>query len=105
MVGLPADCCVVVGLDASVTVVIAWGKRPVPFRTRKLSLTAPMVLQPGGCGIVGHCRTLFSRVGASLWMVTGPPVCGRGGRRGGPTPFFVSPTKPHRLDTRFKGFE
>ena len=30
----------------SVSVVIATGKRPVPFRTRKLSLSAPMVL-PG----------------------------------------------------------
>src|SRR5690625_1238294 len=42
-----------------VTVVIAWGKRPVPFRTRKLRPTAPMVLHPGGCGRVGHRRTLF----------------------------------------------
>src|SRR5699024_10156045 len=63
MVGLPADCCVVVGLGASVTVVIAWGKRPVPFRTRKLRLTAPMVLQPGGCGRVGHRRTHFEGEG------------------------------------------
>lgn len=48
-----------VGCGGSVTVVIAWGKRPVPFRTRKLRLTAPMVLQPGGCGRVGHRRTSF----------------------------------------------
>src|SRR3954469_23704567 len=41
----------------SVSVVLASGKRPVPFRTRKLSLTAPMVLQPKGCGRVGHRRT------------------------------------------------
>src|SRR5690625_575933 len=41
-----------------VTVVIAWGKRPVPFRTRKLRPTARMVLDPGGCGTVGHVRTL-----------------------------------------------
>lgn len=27
-----------------VTAVIAWGKRPVPYRTRKLRPTAPMVL-------------------------------------------------------------
>ena len=27
-----------------------------PFRTRKLSLTAPMVLHPPGCGRVGHHR-------------------------------------------------
>src|SRR5699024_8002147 len=76
MVGLPADCCVVVGLGASVTEVVAWGKSQGPVRTRKLRLTAPMVLQAGGCGRVGHCRTLFSRVGAPLWLVTGPPVCG-----------------------------
>ena len=31
---------------------IAAGKRPDPFRTRKLSLPALMVLQPGGCGRV-----------------------------------------------------
>jgi dTDP-4-amino-4,6-dideoxygalactose transaminase len=38
-------------------VVIASGKRPVTFRTRKLSLTAPMVLHAGACGRVGHRRT------------------------------------------------
>ena len=42
-----------------VTVVIASGKRPVTFRTRKLRLTAPMVLHSGGCGRVGHRRTPF----------------------------------------------
>src|SRR5687767_54928 len=45
------------GCGARVTAVIAWGKRPVPFRTRKLRPTAPMVLHPGGCGRVGHRRT------------------------------------------------
>ena len=40
-----------------VTAVIAWGKRPVPFRTRKLRPTAPMVLHSRGCGRVGHRRT------------------------------------------------
>ena len=44
------------GTGARVTAVIAWGKRPVPFRTRKLSPPAPMVLHPGGCGRVGHRR-------------------------------------------------
>src|SRR4051794_29200684 len=43
----------------SVSVVIALGKRPVTFRTRKLSLSAPMVLQGGPCGRVGHRRTIF----------------------------------------------
>src|SRR5690606_37915166 len=33
---------------------------PVTFRTRKLSLTAPMVLHAGVCGRVGHRRTLFA---------------------------------------------
>ena len=44
------------GGGARVTAVIAWGKRPVPFRTRKLRPAAPMVLHPGGCGRVGHRR-------------------------------------------------
>ena len=35
---------------------IAAGKRPVPFRTRKLSPPAPMVLLPGGSGRVGYRR-------------------------------------------------
>ena len=36
---------------------MARGKRPAPFRTRKLSLSAPMVLQVGTCGRVGRRRT------------------------------------------------
>ena len=46
----------------NVSVAIAQGKRPVPFRTRKLSLAAPMVLHPRGCGRVGHRRTHPNRV-------------------------------------------
>src|SRR3954468_21009959 len=53
-----------------VSVVIAVGKRPVSFRTRKLSLPAPMVLHSGGCGRVGRRRTQRDS--------RGPP------RRGGP---------------------
>src|SRR5690606_7001239 len=46
------------GWDATrVTAAIAKGKHPVPYRTRKLSLSAPMVLQPRGCGRVGRRRT------------------------------------------------
>ena len=41
----------------SVSVVIAVGKHPVPFRTRKLSPPAPMVLHRRRCGRVGHRRT------------------------------------------------
>lgn len=29
---------------------------PIPFRTRKLSPSGPMVLGPQGPGRVGHCR-------------------------------------------------
>ena len=45
------------GSGTRVTAVIAWGKRPVPSRTRKLRPAAPMVLHPEGCGRVGHRRT------------------------------------------------
>src|SRR4051794_5025773 len=44
-----------------VSVVIAEGKRPVSFRTRKLSPPAPMVLHSGGCGRVGRRRTQRDR--------------------------------------------
>jgi hypothetical protein len=38
---------------------MAKGKRPAPFRTRKLSLSAPMVLHGRLCGRVGRRRTYF----------------------------------------------
>src|SRR5690349_7934115 len=44
-------------VDSCGPVATAVGTRPVPFRTRKLSPPAPMVLHPGGCGRVGHRRT------------------------------------------------
>ena len=50
-----------------VTAAIATGKHPDPSRTRKLSLPAPMVLQPRGCGRVGRRRTNIAR---------GPPFRG-----------------------------
>ena len=62
--------CWVDVLLASVSVVIAEGKRPVSFRTRKLSPPAPMVLHPGGCGRVGRRRTQPCR--------NGPPGTGVG---------------------------
>ena len=69
---------------ARVTAVIAWGKRPVPFRTRKLRPTAPMVLHPGGCGRVGHRRNTING--------RGPPPPG-----GGPPAFNRPPrTEPGR---------
>ena len=39
-------------------VVIAMGIHPFPFRTRKLSPLAPMVLRGQPLGRVGHCRLL-----------------------------------------------
>ena len=37
-----------------------------PSRTRKLSLTAPMVLHPPGCGRVGHHRAHTSGIGSAF---------------------------------------
>src|SRR6195952_5823498 len=55
-----------------VTAVTARGKRPVPFRTRKLSLSAPMVLHPPGCGRVGRRRNTIPNRGSSREIVDGP---------------------------------
>lgn len=52
--------------------VMAWGKRPEPFRTRKLSPTAPMVLHLGGCGRVGHHRNTTKHEGPPHHQVRGP---------------------------------
>src|ERR1700712_1749060 len=49
-----------------VTAVTARGKRPVPFRTRKLSLSAPMVLHPPGCGRVGRRRNTIPNRGGHM---------------------------------------
>ena len=38
----------------------AEGTHPIPFRTRKLSPPAPMVLHGSLCGRVGHRRGLIS---------------------------------------------
>ena len=66
-----------------VTAVIARGKRPVPFRTRKLSPSAPMVLHSPGCGRVGRRRTSFRKshpYGVALSVCPAPFVqpCLRG---------------------------
>ena len=50
---------------------MAKGKHPAPFRTRKLSLSAPMVLHGGPCGRLGRRRTITPQ-GRSF--VTGPEV-------------------------------
>jgi hypothetical protein len=51
-----------------VSAAIERGKRPVPFRTRKLSLSSSMVLQGGPCGRVDRCRT-FLKKGTDLLIV------------------------------------
>ena len=68
--------------SARVTAAIAKGKHPVPYRTRKLSLSAPMVLQPRGCGRVGRRRTYIVKEGspfggpsfafACIWLMWRP---------------------------------
>ncbi len=82
-----------------VSAVIARGKRPVPFRTRKLSLSAPMVLQGGPCGRVGRCRTFFQK-GPPQW---GGPFCVIPAPRAGSGTEGVCPCRnPGRL-TRSRG--
>ena len=68
----------------AVAVVIAPGKRPVPYRTRKLSLDTPMVLHPPGCGRVGHHRH--------------PPLT-RGPHHTPTTPHQPRHGQPHRTHT------
>src|SRR3954447_23244789 len=66
-----------------VSVIIALGKHPVPFRTRKLSLSAPMVLHGGPCGRLGRRRTTTFKAGphagAGLEVCPhpNPPTCRR----------------------------
>src|SRR5829696_8894984 len=54
---------------------MAKGKRPVPFRTRKLSPSAPMVLRGRLRGRVGRRRTSFTTRGHFRWPLV--VVCGR----------------------------
>ena len=42
-------------------VVLARGKHPFPFRTRQLSLSAPMILQGQPCGKVGRRHISFEK--------------------------------------------
>src|SRR2546428_14002337 len=42
---------------------MAEGPHPIPFRTRKLSPPAPMVLHGQPCGRVGPCRSFETRLG------------------------------------------
>ena len=49
------ECVGVFGFLMFLSVVLRWGHAR-SFRTRKLSLSAPMVLHSGGCGRVGRRR-------------------------------------------------
>ena len=64
---------------APVSVAIARGKHLFPFRTEKLSLSAPMVLGPKGPGRVGRRRFLFIQrvavTGGPLFSVATRAVC------------------------------
>ena len=73
-----------------VTAATATGKHPDPSRTRKLSLPAPMVLQPRGCGRVGRRRTCIANGRPVNWSpvvlfpalfrtISLPQVCARAG--------------------------
>src|SRR5690606_16780304 len=55
-------------------VAIAEGTHPFPFRTRKLSPPAPMVLGAGAPGRVGRCQAAKKRPGLSdrLRLMTNP---------------------------------
>ena len=77
-----------VWLLIGLSVVLAVGSRPVPFRTRKLSPPALMVLHLGGCGRVGHRRhhnIMFGSInqppfGRVVWLML-PFRIQRGGYR------------------------
>src|SRR5947207_9284904 len=71
----------------SVSAVMVKGKHPVPFRTRKLSPSAPMVLRGGPRGRVGRRRTScsegrFRLTEAALTAVPGLSVRAPSGVRG-----------------------
>src|SRR4051794_6400486 len=70
---------------------MARGKRPVTFRTRKLSLSAPMVLPRGRGGRVGRRRTPSTDKGpshqAGALVASPPPATPReASTRKAPTP-------------------
>src|SRR5690606_15027592 len=63
-------------VETALSVATAGRARPVPYRTRKLSSPAPMVLHPVGCGRVGHRRHTNPR----WWPTRSDP--------GGPHPHY-----------------
>jgi hypothetical protein len=59
------------GSGSRFPVVTGAGPHPFPFRTRKLSLLPPMVLQRRLCGRVGHCREYLDQNAASRVAIGG----------------------------------
>src|SRR5699024_686644 len=82
---LSVVACGLVG-SRRVTAVIASRKRPGPFRTRKLSSIAPMVLHSGGCGRVGRRRTSSLGSGGELEPLMGVRLLH--------SPFFMPENRP-----------
>src|ERR1700742_1902598 len=60
----------------SVTAAIAKGKHPVPFRTRKLSPSAPMVLRGGPRGRVGRRRAYLKEAAPRNGRAASFLLCG-----------------------------
>ena len=83
-------------LNTSLVVVTAPGKRPATFRTWKLSPAAPMVLQPIGCGRVGHRHNTPKRERPETFgFLAASSIHTPGPRHRGPThthPQFDQPT-------------
>ena len=52
--------------------VMAWGRRPVPFRTRKLRPSTAMVLHSEGCGRVAHRRSTTHKGPRTAHAAQGP---------------------------------
>src|SRR5687768_10988954 len=77
---------------------MARGKRPVPFRTRKLSLSAPMVLPWRRGGRVGRRRTTIPDRGPSIRA--GAPV-GVPGHPGSDRTFRAESPAPGRPATAY----
>src|ERR1700749_4026145 len=74
----------------SVSAAIAKGKHPVPFRTRKLSPSAPMVLRGGPRGRVGRRRAYLKEAGPRKGRAASFHVRAELDMHGGPVDDFLS---------------
>src|SRR3954464_12346516 len=81
---------------------MAKGKRPVPFRTRKLSLSAPMVLPRGRGGRVGHRRTILRQTGVRASLLWPSFSCFPADDRRGPATASRRPKCVRRRRVRYE---